>query len=135
MPTPLEIYESQLNLVTGVCTDPWFAEQLVLSRAGDEDARRRICGTCLRLVFEIAKRRWRPDSLLSQLEFVEEGNVTLMKTVKRFSGSTAPEFLRQLVQNVESWYTTLLEHPGWARERRDSWLKRAAESRQPGDQR
>ena len=57
------------------------------------------------------------------MEFVEEGNNILMKTVKRFSGSTAPEFLRQLAPNVESWYTMLLEHPGWARERRESWFK------------
>src|SRR4051794_31310369 len=100
--------ESQLHLVADNCADPWFAEQLAMSRAGDEEARRRICGSCLRLVLEVAKRRWRPDCLLSLLEFVEEGNAILMKTMRRFAGSTAPEFLRQLTQNVESWYTTLL---------------------------
>jgi hypothetical protein len=121
MPTLLETYEAHLDSITDVCTDPWFGEQLALSRAGDEQARRRICGSCLRLVLDVARRRWRPHSLLSLLEFVEEGNAILLKTVKRFGGSTAPEFLRQLTQNVESWYTTLLEHPGWARERRDRW--------------
>jgi DNA-directed RNA polymerase sigma subunit (sigma70/sigma32) len=121
--TPLECYESQLRLINEVCADPWFAEQLALSQAGDQDAGRRISGSCLRLVFDIAKRRWRPDSQLSLLEFVEEGNVALMKTVKRFAGSRASEFLRELTQNVESWYRTLPEHPGWARERRDSWAE------------
>jgi hypothetical protein len=121
MQTPLELYESHLHLFTDVCADPWFGEQLALSRAGDEQAQRRICGSCLPLVLDVAKRRWRPESLLSLLAFIEEGNVILMKTVKRFAGSTAPEFLRQLTQNVDSWYTTLLEHPSWARERRDSW--------------
>jgi hypothetical protein len=121
MPEPLALYESQLHLVTEVCADPWFAEQLALSRAGDEQARRRICGSCLRMVLDIAKRRWRASSQLSLLEFVEEGNVILMKTVKRFGGDTAPEFLRRLTQNIESWYTAILEHPGWARERRDRW--------------
>jgi hypothetical protein len=123
------MYESLLHEVTDVCADPWFAEQLAVSRAGDEQARRRICGSCLRVVLAIAKRRWQPESLLSPLEFVEEGNVILMKTVRRFSGSTAAEFLRQLTQNVESWYTALLEHPGWARERRDrvAWQTDAAD--------
>jgi hypothetical protein len=119
MPTTLEMYEAHLCLVTDVCADPWFGEQLALSRAGDEQARRRICGTCLRLVLDTAKQRWSPNSRLSLLEFVEEGNVILMKTVQRFDGSTAAEFLQQLTQNLESWYTMLLEHPGWARERRD----------------
>lgn len=121
MQTALEMYESQLHLVTDVCADPWFGEQLALSRAGDEEARRRICGSCLRLVLDIARQRWRPDSLLNFLEFVEEGNVILVKTIERFDGSTAPEFLRQLTQNIELWYTTLLQHPSWARERRDRW--------------
>src|SRR5262249_40929315 len=119
MESPLELYESQLQLISDVCADPWFAVQLALSRAGNEDATRRICGSCLRLVFDIAKQRWRPDSLLDLLEFVEEGNIILMKTVKRFGGSDASEFLRQLQENVESWYTTLLVDPAWARERRD----------------
>ena len=121
METFLDWYESKLQLVSDTCADPWFAEQLALSRAGDQDARRRISGSCLRMVLDMAKRRWRPDSQLSLLEFVEEGNAALIKTIKRFGGSTASEFLRELTQNVESWYRTLLEHPAWARARRDSW--------------
>ena len=121
MEKSLEIYETQLQLITEACADPWFGEQLALARVGDGQARRRICGSCLRMVFEIAKRRWRPDSLLSLLEFVEEGNAILMKTIKRFHGAKASGFLQQVKENVESWYTILLEHPSWARARRDSW--------------
>jgi hypothetical protein len=123
MQTPLEMYESGLGMVADVCADPWFTEQLTLSRAGDEQAKRKISGSCLRLVLGIAKRRWQSESLLSLLEFVEEGNVVLMKAIKRFRSGSAQEFLQQLTQNVESWYTTLLEHPGWARDQRDTWEK------------
>jgi DNA-directed RNA polymerase sigma subunit (sigma70/sigma32) len=119
MQEALEVYESHLRLMPEVCADPWFGEQLALSRVGDEQARREISGSCPRLVLEIAKRRWRPDCQLSLLEFVEEGNVVLMKTVRRFSGETAAEFLVQLTQNVESAYTLILQRPGWGRERQD----------------
>jgi DNA-directed RNA polymerase sigma subunit (sigma70/sigma32) len=119
MQEPLEMYESQLRLFTDVCADPWFAKQLALARAGDEDATRRICCSCLRTVLDIAKRRWRAESRLSLLEFVAEGNVILVKTVKSFSGNTATEFLKRLTQDVESWYTTILQNPGWPRKPRD----------------
>jgi hypothetical protein len=119
MQTPLEMYESGLNSVTDVCADPWFTEQLALLQAGDEQAARSISGSCLQLVLDIAKRRWGSKCALSFLEFVEEGNIVLWKTIKRFSGSSAQEFLQQLTQKVESWYTILSEHPSWAKEQRD----------------
>jgi hypothetical protein len=59
------------------------------------------------------------------LEFVEEGNAVLIKTVKGFGGSTAAEFRRQLERSVESWCAALLEHPVWARERTDRIIGRA----------
>jgi len=94
-------------------------EQLALSRAGDEQARRRICGSCLRLVLDIAKSRWRSDGPLDLLEFVQEGNRVLMKTVTSFAGSSAEEFLHELTLKVNSWFNLLVEHPQWARERWD----------------
>ena len=114
MPTALELYESHLDSITDVCADPWFSKQLALSRAGDEQARRRICGSCLRLVLDIAKRRWRSNQSLSLLDFVQDGNAILMKMVKRFTGTSADEFLHQLTAKLEAWYTLLLEHPDWA---------------------
>jgi DNA-directed RNA polymerase sigma subunit (sigma70/sigma32) len=115
----LEIYEAQLQQIAEVCADPWFKEQLALSRAGDEDALRRISGSCLRLVLDICRKRWRADGPLELLELVQEGNHILVRTVKRFSGSDAQQFLREVRQNVEAWFTLLFEHPGWARERWD----------------
>jgi hypothetical protein len=110
MQTPLELFEAQLDLITDVCVDPWFREQLALSRSGDEQARRRISGSCLRLVLNTA-RRWSPESPLSLLGLAEDGNRILMKTVKQFHGSTAAEFLQELIQNLESEYSRLLGPP------------------------
>jgi hypothetical protein len=119
MQSALEVYEAQLRLVTDTCADPWFSEQLALARAADADAHRRICGSCLRLVLDLARERWSPDGPLDLLELVQEGNAILMKTLKRFAGSTAREFLGQLRRAVESWFTVLFEHPAWARQRWD----------------
>src|SRR5438093_5731591 len=105
MQTALELYESHLKLITDVCADPWFSEQLALSRAGDERARRRICGSCLRLVLDIAKRRWRSDLSLGLLDFVQDGNAIVMKMVRRFTGTTAEQFLQELTAKIEAWYT------------------------------
>src|SRR5262245_43117208 len=105
MQTALEMYESALRSVADVCDDPWFTEQMALSRAGDEQARRRISGSCLQLVLDIAKRWWRDESPLGLLEFVEEGNVILMKTIKAYKGHTAADFLQRVTQNLESWFT------------------------------
>ena len=63
MDASLEMYEWHLNLITDVCADPWFVDQLAVAAPRDEHASRGISGSCLRLVFAIAKRR--SDSLLS----------------------------------------------------------------------
>jgi DNA-directed RNA polymerase sigma subunit (sigma70/sigma32) len=115
----LEVYEAELRRLTegANCTDPWFTEQLARARTGDEDAGRAICGSCLKLVLEIAKKEWRAESPLNMLEWVQEGNAVLMKFVKRFTGSGAEEFLRQLGQQIPAWFTLLTQHPEWARMR------------------
>ena len=115
METPLVLYEKGLESVTDVCADPWFSEQLAAFRAGDEKAWRRISGSCLRLVLDIAKRKWQPGGPLSVLDLTQEGNVVLVKTIKRFSGGTAEEFLRELTGKVEHRLTLLVEHPGLLR--------------------
>src|SRR5207253_2786132 len=100
-PSPLEIYETALAEITDDCTDPWFTERLAEYRTGDEAAWRRISASCLRRVLTIAKRHWRSDSPVTLLEAVQEGNAALVKSIKRFSGSTADEFLRQMTFAVE----------------------------------
>src|SRR5262249_53762021 len=71
--TPLEVYEAELRRLTEglACADPWFSEQLARSRTGDADAQRAICGSCLSLVLDIAKREWGPDCPLGILEWVQ----------------------------------------------------------------
>jgi hypothetical protein len=101
MDTGLAQYEEQLQAITEVCADPWFAQQLAASRAGDEAAWRRISGSCLGRVLEIAKQLWHPGSPLDVLDLAQEGNRVLVRTIKQFRGSTAEEFLRELSAQVE----------------------------------
>jgi hypothetical protein len=119
MQTPLELYEAALREVSegDICVDPWFTEQLGRARAGDDNARRAICGRCLGRVLDIVKKEWRPDCPLDMLEWVQE-NTVLWNFVKRFNGVGANEFLRQLPQHVRAWFALLRQHPEWARERR-----------------
>jgi hypothetical protein len=111
MDSPSALYESQLRRITDVCTDPWFAEQLAAFRAGDELAWRRISGSCLFRVLDIAKRKWQPRGPLALFDLVQEGNNLLVSTIKGFEGTTANEFLRELTQKVEQRLTLLVEHP------------------------
>jgi len=101
MQTSIEMYESQLRAITEVCADPWFAERLAECRAWNEHAAQLICGSCLRLVLDIAKKKLRPEHYPSLLDLVQEGNAALMETVQHFQGSTAQEFLSQVMSNVE----------------------------------
>ena len=111
MDSPLTLYETQLGTSTDVCADPWFAEQLVAIRTGDEAAWRRISGSCLGRVLEIAKRKWQPGCPIGLLDLVQEGNRVLVRTIKRFAGSTADEFLGELTTQVESRLQIVVEHP------------------------
>jgi DNA-directed RNA polymerase sigma subunit (sigma70/sigma32) len=107
----LEIYESHLSAITDVCTDPWFAEQLALYRAGDEAAWRRISASCLGQVLTIVKQHWRRGSPATLLDAVQEGNAAVVKAIKEFSGSTAHEFLPQMNAAVKRRIVLFLQHP------------------------
>jgi hypothetical protein len=109
--SPVAIYESHLGTITDVCVDPWFAEQLAAFRGGDEQAWRRISGSCLGRVLEMAKRMWQPEGPLGLLDLVQEGNRVLVSTIKRFQGRTAPEFLDELTKLVEARLRIVVEHP------------------------
>jgi hypothetical protein len=111
MDSALVLYEMQLRTITDVCADPWFAEQFAAMRAGDEAAWRRISGSCLYRVLAIAKRTWRPGCPVRLLDLVQEGNRVLVRTIKRFAGSTADEFLCELTKQVEGRLRIVVEHP------------------------
>jgi hypothetical protein len=110
-PSPLEVYESRLGEITHVCADPWFTEQMAHYRAGDEAAWRRISGSCLGRVHAIVKKHWQPNSSTTLLDAVQEGNAALVTAVKRFSGTTADEFLREMTAKVEHGIVLFLQHP------------------------
>jgi hypothetical protein len=110
-PSPLEVYENALAGITEVCSDPWFAEQLAQYRAGDEAAWRRISGSCLGRVLVIAKKCWQPDSPVTLLEAVQEGNAALVETIQRFSGATADAFLEDVTSAVERRIRLFLQDP------------------------
>jgi DNA-directed RNA polymerase sigma subunit (sigma70/sigma32) len=82
MDEALATYESQLERVTDVCAGPWFSVQLGKSRSGDEEAWRRISGSCLRLVLHIAKQQWASNKHVSLFDLIEEGNNILVRTIK-----------------------------------------------------
>jgi hypothetical protein len=109
--SPLEVYEAALAEITDVCSDPWFAEQLAQYREGDEAAWRRISGSCLGRVLEIAKKHWRPDSPVTLLDTVQEGNAALVETIKRCSGATADAFLEEMTAVVDRRIVLFLQHP------------------------
>ena len=111
MDDPLALYEMQLRTITDVCADPWFAGQIAAIHAGDEAAWRRISRSCLGQVLEIAKRTWQPGCPVGLLDLVQEANRVLVRTIKRFAGSTADEFLRELTKQVESRLRIVVEHP------------------------
>jgi hypothetical protein len=100
-----------LRMITEVCADLWFAEQLAAMRTGDKAARRRISGSCLGRVLEIAKRTWQPGCPVGLLDLVQEANRVLVRTTKRFAGRAADEFLGELTKQVESRLRIVVEHP------------------------
>jgi len=107
MQTPLEMHEVHLAEVTDACVDPWFSEQLRKCRAGDQDAKSRICGSCLRLVLDIVKEKCRSERWERKVDLVQGANWLLVQTLRRFDGSTAREFVDQLQHRV----TLFIEHP------------------------
>jgi DNA-directed RNA polymerase sigma subunit (sigma70/sigma32) len=77
-----------------VCEDSWFQEQCRNLHAGDEQAGRRISGSCLRFALKIAQRRAAEFPECHLLDVVEEANAGLMDAVLTFKGSSRDEFLQ-----------------------------------------
>jgi hypothetical protein len=62
-------------------------------------------------VLQIAKRIGQPGCPVALLDLVQEGNRVLVRTIKRFAGGTADEFLGELTRKVESRLRNVAEHP------------------------
>lgn len=99
----------QMSRVREECRDPWFVEELARARSGDESAYLKIYGSCLKIPLRIARAKWTADCKLSLEDLVRAGNLELMRTLKHFSGCYAPEFIRQVEQNVDLQLTFLLK--------------------------
>jgi DNA-directed RNA polymerase sigma subunit (sigma70/sigma32) len=107
---PVALYERHITAIADVCADPWFSEQLTFCRAGDDAARRRISGSCLWHVLQVARRTWQPGCAISLLDLIQEGNATLVDAIDQFTGETAEQFLFLMRTQVESRLTSLVEH-------------------------
>lgn len=91
----LAIYETKIYAISDVCA-PWFGEQLAAFRAGEELALRRISGSALSFVLDVAKRMWRSDCPAELLDLVQEGSALLGDVIGGFRGKTTEEFLSEL---------------------------------------
>ena len=75
------------------CSEVWFAAALRAARAGDQNARRRIVGSCLGLALEIVEGRNAGLGCDDLLGLVEDANAWLWNCVTTFEGTTASEFV------------------------------------------
>ena len=96
MHRPLAVYETKIRAISDVCADPWFGEQLAVFRADEELALRRISGSALSFVLDVAKRTWRSDCPAELLDLVQEDSALLVDVIGGFRGKTTEDFLSEL---------------------------------------
>lgn len=95
MATALDTYKRTVGEQLS-CDDAWFPEALDRARAGETEARGRICGSCLRIALTAAERRWDRRSEQDLFDLVEEANAAVAEAVTSFTGSGAGEFLHHV---------------------------------------
>jgi len=93
MSTALANYRSRVQEQPS-CDDSWFVAALEQYRAGDEQARLRILGSCLRLALAVVESKHPTSGEEEFLRQVEEANSGLTKALTTFTGSSSAEFLR-----------------------------------------
>jgi hypothetical protein len=98
---PLVIYRTQIGELEP-CSDQWFGTALAAAQTGDDDARRRIVGSCLSVALRIAERHYGHLDSDELLGFIECANHGLWQSVPTFRGTTADEFVRHAEQSVEA---------------------------------
>jgi hypothetical protein len=98
---PLTIYLSKIAQLE-TCDDGWFGDALHSARAGDDDMRRRIVGSCLQVALQAAKRVRNNATNDELMSIIEDANYGLWRSVDTFTGSTATEFVRHAEQAVDS---------------------------------
>jgi DNA-directed RNA polymerase sigma subunit (sigma70/sigma32) len=87
--------------------DGWFGPALAQARQGDEEARRRIVGSSLRLALPVAEVLAAARTDLPFWDLVQEANVALTHSLQQFTGSLAGDFAAQAERDVRSHLQTL----------------------------
>lgn len=101
MNAQLQDYRTQIHELPE-CADSWFPEALTRYRAGDEEARRQILGSCLRVALQLAEERRGPDSTDDVFDLIEEANRGVTQALRTFSGTSAEDFLRHVTDTVNA---------------------------------
>lgn len=99
MDTALTQYKSVVDAQPPL-DDGWFAEALSQTRRGDDEARRRILGSGLRLALAVAESvaPTRPD--VPFWDLVQEANAALTRSLERFAGGAAADFAAQADRDI-----------------------------------
>ena len=101
MENAYEKYKSMID-AQPVLDDSWFASALTQARHGDDEARRRILGSSLRLALPVAESLAATRTDLSFWDVVQEANVALTHSLQHFTGSLAGDFAAQVESDVRA---------------------------------
>ncbi len=107
MNDPLAMYRTQVAQIEP-CSETWFGDAIEAARAGDEEARRRIVGSCLGVALRCVERNANGAGGDELLTMIEDANNQLWRSVPTFQGSTPAEFVRHAEDVIESH---LSQHP------------------------
>lgn len=90
------------------CEDSWLGDSLARARAGDDEARRRILGSFLRLALERAEARVPASGRLELFDLIQEANAGLNHGLATFDGQTVGELESWLRDSVERAITNTI---------------------------
>ena len=82
--------------------ESWLADRLAKCRIGNEQATRDICGSCLRIAWELAQEYLDGggDDNNDILDVVQDANAALLRAVKSFEGSTIDALRKHVVRVI-----------------------------------
>jgi DNA-directed RNA polymerase sigma subunit (sigma70/sigma32) len=101
METAYAKYKSMIE-TQPLLDDGWFGLALALARQGDDEARRRILGSGLRLTLPVAEALAAGRTDIPFWDLVQEANFALTQSLHHFTGSLAGDFAAQVERDVRS---------------------------------
>ena len=101
---PVATYRTRVSELEA-CSDDWFAQTLAAAHSGDDNARRRIVGSCLNLALRVVDKYFGTASAEEFLNRVEDANYILWRSLDSFAGSTAIEFTQHAQVAVEARFS------------------------------